>query len=153
MDGLVEVDLPVVIYLTENREFFRSPVAEVARAPRRVEVRAAKGPVVLAKVADWTYHGMGLDVPTPAAKRLGDRVTLGGQVGIGHQIEVGSDVQIGGQSGVTRNLPGGKDYFGCPALEARESFRIAGALRKLPELLRRVARLESGLSGSNREQE
>ena len=84
---------------------------------------------------------------------LGDRVTLGGQVGIGHKTEVESDVQIGGQSGVTRNLSGGQDYFGTPALPARESFRIIAALRKLPELLRRVAHLESGMSETDMEQE
>ena len=84
---------------------------------------------------------------------LGDGVTLGGQVGISHKAEVGSDVVIGGQSGVTRNLPGGKSYFGTPALEARESFQIAGALRKLPELLRRVARLEAGESGPDQKKE
>ena len=32
--------------------------------------------------------------------------------------------------------------FGSPALEVGETFRIFGAMRKLPELLRRVAKLE-----------
>lgn len=78
---------------------------------------------------------------------LGDRVTMGGQVGVSHGTRIGSDAMVGGQSGVTRDLPGGARYFGLPAVEAGESFRILGALRKLPELLRRVARLESELSG------
>ena len=84
---------------------------------------------------------------------VGDRVTMAGQVGIGQKLEIGSDVQIGGQAGVTRNLSGGEDYFGTPALRARESFHILGALRKLPELLRRVARLESRASNQEKEQE
>jgi UDP-3-O-[3-hydroxymyristoyl] glucosamine N-acyltransferase len=84
---------------------------------------------------------------------LGDRVTMGGQVGVSHGAKIGSQVMIGGQSGVTRDLAGGAEYFGLPAVEARESFRIIGSLRKLPELLRRVARLESEMSDSKKEQE
>ena len=75
--------------------------------------------------------------------QIGDRVTMGGQVGVSHQVKIGSDVKIGGQSGVTRDLEDGTDNFGTPALEAREAFRNIGALRRLPELLRRVARLEA----------
>lgn len=81
--------------------------------------------------------------------QVGDRVTMAGQVGISHQVKIGSDVKIGGQSGVTRDLEDGTDYFGYPALEAREAFRITGALRKLPELLRRVTRLEQKDEGTD----
>lgn len=82
--------------------------------------------------------------------KVGDRVTMAGQVGISHAVTIGSDVKIGGQSGVSRDLPGQADYFGYPALEAREAFRISSAMRKLPELLRRVAQLErnNGDSGA-----
>ncbi len=81
--------------------------------------------------------------------QVGDRVTMGGQVGVSHQVTIGADVQIGGQSGVTRDLKEKTDYFGYPAVQARESFRMAGALRRLPELLRRVARLEARDDKSN----
>lgn len=85
--------------------------------------------------------------------RIGDRVTMGGQVGIGNGLEIGSDLQIGGKSGVAQDLPDGKDYFGYPALEAVEAFRIAAAVRRLPDLLRRFGRLEKALEEKDKKQE
>ncbi|MFN2371348.1 MAG: UDP-3-O-(3-hydroxymyristoyl)glucosamine N-acyltransferase [Candidatus Krumholzibacteriia bacterium] len=73
---------------------------------------------------------------------LGDGVTAGGQVGVGDHLTIGDGVRIGGKSGIVRSVPAGQSVFGYPALEAGEASRIAGALRRLPELLRRVAELE-----------
>lgn len=73
---------------------------------------------------------------------LGDGVTAGGQVGVGDHVTIGDGVRIGAKSGIARDVPAGESVFGYPALEAGEAFRIAGALRRLPELLRRVAGLE-----------
>ena len=73
---------------------------------------------------------------------LGDGVTAGGQVGIGDHVTVGDGVRIGAKSGIAKDVPAGQAVFGYPALEAAEAFRIAGALRRLPELIRRVAGLE-----------
>lgn len=73
---------------------------------------------------------------------VGDGVVAGGQVGIGDHLKVGARARLGGRAGVWRDLPDGAEVFGYPALDVRETFRITGALRKLPELLRRVARLE-----------
>ena len=41
----------------------------------------------------------------------------------------------------------GETLFGSPALDVSETFRIVAAMRKLPDLLRRVARLERGADG------
>ncbi len=73
---------------------------------------------------------------------LGDGVTAGGQVGIADHITVGDGVRIGGQSGIVKDIPAGQNVFGYPALEAGEAFRVAAAVRRLPELIRRVAGLE-----------
>ena len=73
---------------------------------------------------------------------LDDGVITGGQVGIGDHLKIGAGVKIGGQSGITKDIPAGNVMFGYPALESAESFRMYSALRKLPELLRRVRRLE-----------
>ena len=73
---------------------------------------------------------------------LDDGVITGGQVGIGDHLKIGAGVKIGGQSGIIKDTPAGRNMFGYPALESAESFRMFAALRKLPELLRRVSRLE-----------
>ena len=75
---------------------------------------------------------------------LDEGVITGGQVGIGDHLKIGAGVKIGGQSGITKDTPAGRTMFGYPALESAESFRIFAALRKLPELLRRVRSLEKG---------
>jgi UDP-3-O-[3-hydroxymyristoyl] glucosamine N-acyltransferase len=73
---------------------------------------------------------------------IGDGVTMGGQVGLADHITIGSGAKVGAKSGVHRDVPDGGFVFGYPALDVRESHRIAAALRKLPELLRRVSQLE-----------
>lgn len=74
--------------------------------------------------------------------RLGDRITMGGQVGLADHLTIGDGVKVGAKSGLHRDTPAGSEVFGYPALDAREAFRVASALRKLPDLLRTVARLE-----------
>jgi len=75
---------------------------------------------------------------------LGDGVTAGGQVGIADHVTIGDGAKIGAQSGIMKDVEPGASVFGYPALEVTETFRIVGALRKLPDLLKRVARLERG---------
>lgn len=78
---------------------------------------------------------------------IGDGVFMGGQVGLADHLRVGDKVQIGAKSGVHKDVAAGQTLFGYPALEARESMRIAAALRRLPELVKTVARLERLLAG------
>ena len=73
---------------------------------------------------------------------LEDGVIAGGQVGIGDHVTIGAGVQLGGQAGVISDIPAGMAVFGCPALDSKESMRMTAAMRKLPELLQRVHRLE-----------
>lgn len=75
---------------------------------------------------------------------LGDGVVAGGQVGIGDHVNIGAGVRLGGQTGVSKDVPAGQSLFGTPALEFSESLRMFVALRRLPELLRRVSQLENG---------
>ena len=73
---------------------------------------------------------------------IGDGVTMGGQVGLGDHLKVGDGVKVGAKSGLHKDVAAGGTVFGYPALDAAESMRIAAALRRLPELVRTVARLE-----------
>jgi UDP-3-O-[3-hydroxymyristoyl] glucosamine N-acyltransferase len=73
---------------------------------------------------------------------VGDGVTMGGQVGIADHVKIGDGVKIGAKSGIMKDIAPGETVFGYPALDVKETFRIAGAMRRLPDLLRRVARLE-----------
>src|SRR5436309_7280489 len=76
---------------------------------------------------------------------LGARVLLGGQVGLAGHLTVGDGARIAAQSGVPRDLPAGGEYAGYPAVEACEWRRVSASLPRLPDLLRRVRRVERAL--------
>ncbi len=80
--------------------------------------------------------------------KLGNRVILAGQVGLVGHIELGDDVKVGAQSGVPRSIPAGKTVFGYPARDIMETKRIEASLTRLPDLFKRVRKLE-GKSGDD----
>ncbi|HYF13944.1 MAG TPA: UDP-3-O-(3-hydroxymyristoyl)glucosamine N-acyltransferase [Phycisphaerales bacterium] len=61
---------------------------------------------------------------------IGDGAMLGGQVGVADNLSIGAGARIGAQGGVTADVPPGADYFGTPAIPAREWRRIFIGLRK-----------------------
>lgn len=74
--------------------------------------------------------------------KIGNGVILAGQVGIVGHVEIGDGVQVGAQSGISKSVEAGKKMFGYPALEIMETMRIDAALKRLPDLLKRVKKLE-----------
>ncbi len=92
---------------------------------------------------------------------VGENVLIAGQVGIAGSVEIGRDAillaqvgvvdhvrigaraYVGAQSGVTADLETGARVFGTPALDLPLGRRVAVSLRRIPELLRRMRRLES----------
>ncbi len=74
--------------------------------------------------------------------RIGQGVMMGGQVGTVGHIEIGDGVKVGAQSGVSKDTPPGITIFGYPARPIMETKRIEASLRKLPEMLKQLARLE-----------
>lgn len=74
--------------------------------------------------------------------RVGENCILAGQVGTAGHLTVGDGAVITAQSGVPNDVPERSLYSGYPAVENREWLRMVAALRKLPELQRRVAELE-----------
>ena len=83
--------------------------------------------------------------------RLGNYVVLGGQVGLAGHLKLGDRVSVGAQSGVMHDIPEGQMWLGCPAQPDRQSKRQMIAVQQLPELIKRVAKLErkSGEGKSN----
>lgn len=75
--------------------------------------------------------------------KIGNGVVLAGQVGLIGHIEIGDGVQVGAQSGVSKSIPPGKKMFGYPAREIMETKRIEASLSRLPDLFKRVRKLES----------
>ena len=74
--------------------------------------------------------------------KVGEYTTLAGQVGVVGHIEIGPKSVVAAKAGVINNLDGGKQYMGFPAIPDREAKRQIIALQKLPELIKRIKKLE-----------
>jgi UDP-3-O-[3-hydroxymyristoyl] glucosamine N-acyltransferase len=81
--------------------------------------------------------------------RIGENCILAGQVGTAGHLTVGDGAVITAQSGVPNDVPERALYSGYPAVENREWLRMMAALRRLPELQKRVGELEERLAGKN----
>jgi UDP-3-O-[3-hydroxymyristoyl] glucosamine N-acyltransferase len=81
---------------------------------------------------------------------IGARVQLGGQVGTAGHLTVGAGARVAAQSGVPNDVEPGAVVGGYPAMDAALWRRVSAAVHRLPELLRRVRRLERGLGGGGR---
>lgn len=73
---------------------------------------------------------------------VGNNVTLAGQVGVSGHITIGDNVVIGAKSGVSGNVEPNQILSGYPLVDHKEDLKIKVSLKKLPELLKRVKKLE-----------
>ena len=73
---------------------------------------------------------------------LGARVMMGGQAGAAGHLTIGDGAQIAAQTGIHRAIPARAQYSGSPAIEGGVWRRVTAAFPRLPELFRRVRRLE-----------
>jgi UDP-3-O-[3-hydroxymyristoyl] glucosamine N-acyltransferase len=80
--------------------------------------------------------------------RIGQFVRMGGQVGCAGHLHIGDGAQVAAQSGVPSDVAPGATVGGYPAVDMQLWRRISAALPRLPELLRRVRRLERQLGAA-----
>jgi UDP-3-O-[3-hydroxymyristoyl] glucosamine N-acyltransferase len=67
---------------------------------------------------------------------------MGGHVGIADHAEIGNGAILGPKSGVHGNVPAGATVIGYPQREAGAAMRIYAAQPYLPELMKRIRKLE-----------
>jgi UDP-3-O-[3-hydroxymyristoyl] glucosamine N-acyltransferase len=77
--------------------------------------------------------------------RVGRFVRMGGQVGTAGHLTIGDGAQIAAQSGVPSDVDAGATVGGYPSTDIRIWRRVTAALPRLPQLLRRVRRIEARL--------
>ena len=70
--------------------------------------------------------------------KVENKVILWGQVGCASDVIIGEGAIVLAQSGISKNLEGGKTYFGSPCGEVKEKFKELAAIRQLPDLLRKI---------------
>ena len=78
--------------------------------------------------------------------KIGANCFIGGQVGFADHITVGDRVKIGAQSGIDKDVPDGEFRFGSPALAGIGFHRSFAVFKELPDLRRRVLKLEAELA-------
>ncbi|HEY3174623.1 MAG TPA: UDP-3-O-(3-hydroxymyristoyl)glucosamine N-acyltransferase [Candidatus Polarisedimenticolia bacterium] len=83
--------------------------------------------------------------------RLGRSVTFAGQSGAVGHIEIGDGAVVGAKSAVTHDLPAGAFVIGHPAIDARIWKRAAAIFARLPDLRRRLLRLEGSRETEDKE--
>ena len=70
---------------------------------------------------------------------IGDYTMIAGHVGISDHIRIGKAARVAAKSVVTRHVRPGELVRGYPAVENKQYIREQLALRKLPDLLERIA--------------
>ena len=78
--------------------------------------------------------------------KVGSNCFLAGQVGIADHVTIGDRVKIGSKSGIDKNVPDGEVRMGYPALPGISFHRASAVYKNLPELSRKVDKLEKAFA-------
>lgn len=73
---------------------------------------------------------------------VGNNAILAGQAGVAGHCTLGDGVILTAQSGVSHDVPAGKMVSGSPAFDNRLWLRAVALFQRLPDLLKRLDRLE-----------
>jgi UDP-3-O-[3-hydroxymyristoyl] glucosamine N-acyltransferase len=80
---------------------------------------------------------------------IGNNVILAGQTGIAGHCSVGDGVILTAQSAVSHDVPAGKMISGSPGFDNRTWLRAVAIFQRLPELLKRLDRLEKRVAAAS----
>jgi UDP-3-O-[3-hydroxymyristoyl] glucosamine N-acyltransferase len=78
---------------------------------------------------------------------IGNNVILAGQTGVAGHCTLGDGVILTAQSAVSHDVPPGKTLSGSPGFDNRVWLRAVAIFQRLPELLKRIDRLEKKVAG------
>ncbi len=67
-----------------------------------------------------------------------DEVTIWGQVGIVSGVRIGKGAVLLAKAGVSKDLEGGKTYFGVPCEDIRKKYKEMAAIKALPDIIKKV---------------
>jgi UDP-3-O-[3-hydroxymyristoyl] glucosamine N-acyltransferase len=79
---------------------------------------------------------------------VGNHAILAGQVGVAGHCSIGDGVILTAQSGVSHDIPADQMISGSPGFDNRVWLRAVAIFQRLPELVKRVSRLEARLEKS-----
>jgi UDP-3-O-[3-hydroxymyristoyl] glucosamine N-acyltransferase len=76
---------------------------------------------------------------------VGSNAILAGQAGVAGHCSLGDGVILTAQTGVSHDIPAGKIISGSPGFDNRVWLRAVAVFQRLPELLKRLDRVEKKL--------
>ncbi|MGB8260401.1 MAG: UDP-3-O-(3-hydroxymyristoyl)glucosamine N-acyltransferase, partial [Terracidiphilus sp.] len=79
---------------------------------------------------------------------VGSNAILAGQAGVAGHCELGDGVILTAQSAVSHDVPAGKVISGSPGFDNRVWLRAVALFQRLPELARRLDRLEKKVASA-----
>lgn len=91
------------------------------------------------------YSMLAAQAGLSGSTRLGKWVRMGGQVGSAGHLSVGDGAQVAAQSGLANSVSAGATVGGTPAVDVALWRRMMAAAVRLPELIKRVRRIEHHL--------
>ncbi|MXX71951.1 MAG: UDP-3-O-(3-hydroxymyristoyl)glucosamine N-acyltransferase [Gemmatimonadetes bacterium] len=87
-------------------------------------------------------------VGVAGSTRTGDGVALGGQAGLVGHLKIGAGAKIGAQAGVISDVAPGQVVSGYPARDHRSYLKAMARLMRLPDVVKRIERIERHLDES-----
>ena len=79
--------------------------------------------------------------------KVGHNVTFGGQVGTVGHINIGANSVYAARSGIIGDMPEGVFCAGFPVQPHAEWLRVQAAIRRLPEMVKKIKSLEKEIEG------
>ncbi len=86
--------------------------------------------------------GLASQVGVAGSTTVGDGVIMWGQVGVPDHVRIGHGAELLARSGIKNDIADGLQVFGTPAIPVKQFARQHGALKRLPEALKRLKALE-----------
>ncbi|MDR0927511.1 MAG: UDP-3-O-(3-hydroxymyristoyl)glucosamine N-acyltransferase [Ignavibacteria bacterium] len=96
-----------------------------------------------------SHTAMAAQAGISGSSRIGRRNRIGGQVGVAGHLEVADDVVLAAKSGIAKTIREKGIYFGAPAKERLQAFKIEAYIRKLPEIAVDVEMLKKHMIKAN----
>jgi len=81
-------------------------------------------------------------VGVSGSSSIGDGAILAGQAGVTDHVNIGPGAVVAAKAGVTKDIPANLFVSGFPARNHSKQKRIKAITSRLPEILRRIERLE-----------
>ncbi len=78
---------------------------------------------------------------------IGNHVVLAGQVGAAGHLTIGDRTIVSAKSGISSSVPPDSRMGGIPAMDQTLYLKVSAAVKQLPDLLKRVRKLEAKVGG------